>query len=538
MFRPGSLDQFGPLSETIGVKGAIALARITRNGMHLDVGRRDAVRSGLRRQRDELVAELEREPAWEGLVRRDRKGELILTPKAQSPSLSQARLRELLQVAADEVAADTGRPVRIRKTETGKMSLAADDWEELAPFHRLVAAWLELGRAAKTLQFFGSLEGSVVHPRYTAMVRTGRTSCSSPAIQNFPRKGGIRESFVPSPGHFFLTVDYSFIELRTLAAVAQARYGTSRLAEVIRAGIDPHCFTAAMFEGLELGEFLALKDRDRDRYDTLRQRAKVLNFGIPGGLGTASLVAYALAEYGITMSLGEAEEFRRRLIDEVYPELGLYLADDAMDALASNLGARVSDCWARLDRKGDRSGAVAGGIRNIVRGKAFKADGRPYDPRYVRGVWDGLIGLNRAEDLKAPLSRRVGDEALFRRLFHSGVTTLTGRIRGRVGFTQARNTPFQGLAADGAKLALFDLTRAGYRVVAFVHDEVLIELPEDADHAAEARRVESIMNRAMEVVTGDVPVAVEYALSRVWSKKSKAVFDDRGRLLPCEVPLA
>ena len=69
------------------------------------------------------------------------------------------------------------------------------------------------------------------------------------------------------------------------------------------------------------------------------------------------------------------------------------------------------------------------------------------------------------------------------------MTTLTGRVRGRVGFTQARNTPFQGLAADGAKLALWALIRAGYRVVAFIHDEIIVELPEEGvDHAAEARR--------------------------------------------------
>lgn len=48
---------------------------------------------------------------------------------------------------------------------------------------------------------------------------------------------------------------------------------------------------------------------------------------------------------------------------------------------------------------------------------------------------------------------------------------------GSVNYTQARNTPFSGLAADGAKLALWNLTHIGYRVAAFVHDEFLIELP-------------------------------------------------------------
>jgi DNA polymerase I-like protein with 3'-5' exonuclease and polymerase domains len=112
---------------------------------------------------------------------------------------------------------------------------------------------------------------------------------------------------------------------------------------------------------------------------------------------------------------------------------------------------------------------------------------------------------------------------------------LTGRVRGRVGFTQARNTPFQGLAADGAKLALWELIRTGYRVVAFIHDEVVIELPEDADHTAEARTIETILNREMEKVTGAVPVASEFALARRWSKKAKPRFDADGGLVPCEV---
>jgi DNA polymerase I-like protein with 3'-5' exonuclease and polymerase domains len=114
------------------------------------------------------------------------------------------------------------------------------------------------------------------------------------------------------------------------------------------------------------------------------------------------------------------------------------------------------------------------------------------------------------------------------------VTTLTGRVRGGVSYTQARNTPFQGLSADGAKLALFELIQAGYRVVAFVHDEVVIEIPEDVDHAAEARYIESLMNLSMQCVTGDVPVTCEYALCRRWSKKARACFDREGRLVPWE----
>ncbi len=352
-----------------------------------------------------------------------------------------------------------------------------------------------------------------------------------------PRKGGFRESFVARPGYVLLTLDYRCIELRTLAAVCEARFGRSRLAEVIRDDIDPHVYTAAMLAGMGFEEFKALAhgdSEDRKNFDDLRQKSKPVNFGLPGGLGAAALVAYSLANYGVERTLDEAEGFRNKLIHEVYPELALYLADDGMETLARNLGTTVEACWERFDWKGDRSGAVVGGVRNVVGGKTRKADGKAYKGRYLDGVWGGLIALNRNAELAPMLAGRAGGEGLRDRLFLAGVTTLTGRVRGRVGFTQARNTPFQGLAADGAKLALYELIRAGYRVVAFVHDEVVIELPEDADHAAEARRVEAIMNRAMERVTGDVPVACEYALSWRWSKQAKAVFDAEGRLVPWE----
>jgi hypothetical protein len=104
-------------------------------------------------------------------------------------------------------------------------------------------------------------------------------------VQNLPRKGGIREAFVALPGHLLLVADYAFIELRTLAAECEARYGASRLADVIRAGVDPHAYTAAMFEGMGLEDFMALKSSDRGRYNELRQRAKVLTSASRAGWG-------------------------------------------------------------------------------------------------------------------------------------------------------------------------------------------------------------------------------------------------------------
>jgi hypothetical protein len=112
---------------------------------------------------------------------------------------------------------------------------------------------------------------------------------------------------------------------------------------------------------------------------------------------------------------------------------------------------------------------------------------------------------------------------------HAGVATLTGRVRGRVAYSQVRNTPFQGLAADGAALALFDLVREGFRVVGFVHDEVLVELPDEGGYVREAtvRRVEKIMCDAMaKVLVGGIAVACESAMSERWSKKARLICKD------------
>src|SRR5262249_40690961 len=128
----------------------------------------------------------------------------------------------------------------------------ASKWAEFAGQHPLIDLWVERERITKLAEFLVHLDHDVVYPRYTPLLRTGRTSCSSPNVQQVPRAGGIRELFVATPGHLLMAVDYAAIELRTLAAVCEARFGYSRLADTIRDGIDPHCYTAAMLLGITL----------------------------------------------------------------------------------------------------------------------------------------------------------------------------------------------------------------------------------------------------------------------------------------------
>lgn len=97
------------------------------------------------------------------------------------------------------------------------------------------------------------------------------------------------------------------------------------------------------------------------------------------------------------------------------------------------------------------------------------------------------------------------------------VWTLTGRLRADTTYCAEKNTAFQGLAADGAKIALYNLMDAGYKLVGFVHDEIITEVPENT--AEEMRGLqEEIMINSMSLVVPDVKISVESTVSSRYCK--------------------
>lgn len=148
-------------------------------------------------------------------------------------------------------------------------------------------------------------------------------------------------------------------------------------------------------------------------------------------------------------------------------------------------------------------------------------------------MWSHLQQLNSAPDLAPLLEKRQPSELLARQLFFGHATTLSGRVRGHVRFTARCNAPFQGLAADGAKLALFELVRAGYRVCGFIHDEVLIEIPKEWDLDQAYQHVEQILCEAMRQLTPDIPITCEGLIADRWYKGMDGNHRDaQGRLVP------
>ena len=89
-----------------------------------------------------------------------------------------------------------------------------------------------------------------VHARYSVLVRTGRTSASSPSVQNWPRGDGMRGVFVAPQGKVLVATDYSAIELASLSQHCYTTQGYSRMRDIINADVDLHCWFAARCMGL------------------------------------------------------------------------------------------------------------------------------------------------------------------------------------------------------------------------------------------------------------------------------------------------
>jgi len=168
---------------------------------------------------------------------------------------------------------------------------------------------------------------------------------------------------------------------------------------------------------------------------------------------------------------------------------------------------------------------------------------------YAKGSWGLDISEEQAVKLRdfwfAMLSEARPYFDLIGKLTGDGsnyeiIQTRSGRVRGDVGFTDGANGFFQALAADCAKEAGFQLSEACYacrdhplfgsRIVDFVHDEFLFEVPIDRAHEA-AWAANSILEAAGKRWMPGCPPKSEPALMERWYKDAESVTEN-GRLIP------
>ncbi|QCK85729.1 DNA polymerase I [Phreatobacter aquaticus] len=183
------------------------------------------------------------------------------------------------------------------KTKTGAWSTAAGVLEDLAEqghdLPRKIIDWRTVSKLKSTytdaLPNYMNKETGRVHTSFSlAATTTGRLSSSEPNIQNIPvrteegRK--IRTAFIAPPGRKLVSADYSQIELRILAHIADI----PQLRQAFADGIDIHAMTASEMFGVPVAGMDPL----------VRRRAKAINFGI----------IYGISAFGLANQLGIARE--------------------------------------------------------------------------------------------------------------------------------------------------------------------------------------------------------------------------------------
>jgi len=133
---------------------------------------------------------------------------------------------------------------------------------------------------------------------------SGRMACSAPNLQNLPRDACYRRCFTAPPGRMLVKADYSQIELRIAAKIANE----PAMIEAYRRGDDLHMLTARAILGRA----------DVTKAD--RQLAKALNFGLLYGMGVRGFRQYARSNYGVELTEAQAEQYRAAFFAS-YPAL-------------------------------------------------------------------------------------------------------------------------------------------------------------------------------------------------------------------------
>ncbi|MHA6264091.1 DNA polymerase I [Arenibacterium sp. CAU 1754] len=300
--------------------------------------------------------------------------------------------KQLGEILFDKMGIEGGK-----RGKTGAYATGADVLEDLATEHELPARvldWRQLSKLKSTytdaLQTHINPDTGRVHTSYAITgANTGRLASTDPNLQNIPVRTEegrrIREAFVAEEGNVLVSLDYSQIELRILAHIADI----SALKQAFDDGLDIHAMTASEMFDVPIDEMTP----------DVRRRAKAINFG----------VIYGISGFGLARNLriprAEAQGFIDRYFER-FPGIRTYMDDTKAFAKAHGyvqtlFGRKIHT--PEIGAKGPRAGfAQRAAINAPIQGTAADVIRR------------AMVRMPDAiADLPAKMLLQVHDELLF-----------------------------------------------------------------------------------------------------------------------------
>jgi len=287
-----------------------------------------------------------------------------------------------------------------KKGKTGAYGTGADILEDLAAqghdLPRVVLDWRQLQKLKSTytdaLQEQIGMDGRVHTSFSLAATSTGRFASTDPNLQNIPirteegRK--IRRAFVAEPGHVLISADYSQIELRILADIADI----AALKQAFLDGIDIHALTASQVFDVPLEGMDPM----------VRRSAKAINFGI----------IYGMSAFGLAAQLGIPQREAAAYIDAYfkrYPGIRAYMDRTKKQAheqgyVETAFGRRVHLPNINSRNPAERAFLERAAINAPIQGTAADV---------IKRAMGRLPAALAAEKLKARMLLQVHDELVF-----------------------------------------------------------------------------------------------------------------------------
>jgi DNA polymerase I-like protein with 3'-5' exonuclease and polymerase domains len=386
----------------------------------------------------------------------------------------------------------------VPRSAKGGVSTKSDDLKKFPP-DPLIDMWIEYMTYEKLLTtYIPQMMFDKVHCNYNCIVKTGRSSSRSsnyykwkilgkslkhkhpyPSMnaQNLPRSMDIRPAFRAGPGKVLIVIDYGQLELCSIAQFSYRTFGISDLRDKINEGRDMHSDLACDTLGISYEEFMERRSNGDKKILRARQQHKPVTLGVFGGQG------------------------HKRIQEEInkYLPKNKHITEEDAKHLKQVAIGRYREA------------------------KLFFGEGHGFErvPGFIDSLHNGNTKYNEEKNR---------DEDLF-------AFEVNGRYHNnRTYCATANGITMQSLSADGAKAAVCKVGEAsllegnilsGCQMKAFIHDEIIIEVPNDDKIEERMDYMASLMIEAMHKVMPDMRITVEASVMDRWLKNGPFIMEKK-----------